>query len=462
MNPLLILVAGALLLAGFAYWKNIHPSRALVILAVVPVLLSPTVLAGGMLFWPLLAVDGIVLLIALADALLLPRQGSFAIERRAGRIASLRKPHRVELTISNLGEREQTIQLRDGLPENLQSDPEQFVLLLAPRSRAVVHYDLTSDRRGAFTLSGAYLRARSRLGLWRRQLHYAVESRVHVYPDMQQLAKYAVLARTNRLSLMGLRRTRKIGQDNEFERLRDYTSDDNYKHIDWRSTARRNKLTVKDFQASQSQRIIFLVDCGRMMTPHAGGLSLLDHSLNAMLMLGYVALRQGDQVGLLCFSDRVHGYVPPGGGMKQMNQLLHASFDRFPQMVESRYDEAFLHLATHCRKRALVVLVTNVIDEVNAHQTRQYLANLVGRHLPLGVLLRDRGVFDALKDVEPDKLGDDPRLYRAAAAAEILSWRHQVLTDLETSGVLAVDVFPEDMTAPLVNRYLEIKARHLL
>ena len=114
-----------------------------------------------------------------------------------------------------------------------------------------------------------------------------------------------MLARTNRLSLMGVRRTRKIGQDNEFERLRDYTRDDNYKHIDWRSTARRSKLTVKDFQANQSQRLLFLIDCGRMMTNEADGLSLLDHALNAMLMLSYVALKQGrfGRAGLLFRRD---------------------------------------------------------------------------------------------------------------------------------------------------------------
>ena len=107
-----------------------------------------------------------------------------------------------------------------------------------------------------------------------------------------------------------MRRTRQIGQDNEFERLRDYTLDDNYKHIDWRSTARRSKLTVKDFQANQSQRMIFLIDCGRMMTNEAGGLSLLDHALNAMLMLSYVALRQGDSVGLLVLLRRDPRFRP--------------------------------------------------------------------------------------------------------------------------------------------------------
>jgi uncharacterized protein (DUF58 family) len=281
---------------------------------------------------------------------------------------------------------------------------------------------------------------------------------INVYPDMKQLGEYAVLARTNRLSQIGVRRTRKIGQDHDFERLRDYTPDDNYKHIDWRATARRNKLTVKDFQASQSQRLIFLLDCGRMMTNEASGLSLLDHALNAMLMLSYVALRQGDSVGLLCFADDVKSFVPPRGGQSQMNHLLHASFDRFPRLVESRYDQAFLYLAAHCQKRALVILISNLIDEVNAHQVEQYLGSLAGRHLPLGVLLRDHQLFDAVDEPAP-RAGN---LYRAAAAAEILAWRHQVLRDLESRGVLSLDVFPEDMTAPLVNQYLKIKARHLL
>jgi uncharacterized protein (DUF58 family) len=303
-----------------------------------------------------------------------------------------------------------------------------------------------------------HLKATSRLGFWQRLLTYACETPVDVYPDMKQLREYAMLARTNRLSQMGVRRTRRIGADHDFERLRDYTIDDNYKHIEWRATARRQKLTVKDFQASQSQRIVFLVDCGRMMTNEAAGLSLLDHALNALLMLSYVALRHNDAVGLICFSDAIHAYVPPRGGMNQMNRLLRASFDRFPQLVESRYDEAFRYLASHSRKRSLVVLITNVIDEVNAAQVEQYLTNLVGRHLPLGVLLRDHQVFDAAEIEHPE----GQQLWQAAAAAEILAWRHQVVTDLAGKGALTLDVFPEQMTAPLVNRYLEIKARHLL
>ena len=144
--------------------------------------------------------------------------------------------------------------------------------------------------------------------------------------------------------------------------------------------------------------------------------------------------------------------------MNQMNRLIHASYDRFPALVESRYDEAFLHLSTHCRKRSLVVLITNVVDEVNANQIYQYLGTSARRHLPLGIVLRDRTLFEAADRESPVGV----QLYESAAACEILTWRHQVLTSLQHQGILVLDVFPEEMTAPLVNQYLEIKARHLL
>ncbi len=462
MSPLLLvtikLAAVALPLAALARGLRIYPSTRLVVLVLVPGLTSFVLLALPRLIWPLAVLDVLVASFIVGDLWTLPRARSFAVERRAGHIASLRQRHAVELAVSNLAARSYWLEIRDGAPHVLNPHPAEFAQQLDGRSRVFLEYAMRPSRRGAFTLTHIHLRARSRLRLWVRYLDYGCPTSINVYPDMKQLREYALLARTNRLRLVGVRRTRRIGQDHDFERLRDFGRDDNFKHIDWRATARRQKLTVKDFQASQSQRLVFLIDCGRMMTNEAAGLSLLDHALNAMLMLSYVALRQGDSVGLITFSDAVHNFVPVRGGMAQMNRLLHAVFDRYPQFVESRYDQAFRYVASHCRRRSLVVLVTNVIDEVNAHQVDRYLTSLVGRHLPLAVLLRDRRLFEAAETIEPH--GD--RLWQAAAAAEILTWRHQVLADLTSKGALALDLYPEEMTAPLVNRYLEIKARHLL
>jgi len=214
----------------------------------------------------------------------------------------------------------------------------------------------------------------SRLGLWWRALRLPAEGVVRVYPDVRQIARYALLARRDKLSALGVRRSRRLGTDNEFERLRDYAEGDEPRHMDWRATARRRKLTVRAHQANQSQRIIFLIDCGRMMAGDTGaGLSPLDHAFNAMLLLAHVALLRGDQVGMLAFSDRVRAYVPPSGGPRRINRLVHGVHDVFPELVEPRYDRAFVELEKRCRKRSLVVLMTNVFDDVNAQ--------IIGDHL---------------------------------------------------------------------------------
>lgn len=472
---LLSLLAAALAL--LATWADTFPNRPLVLLLVIPLFLSLwlVVLPGS---WPAVAlIDLALAVLAAADLLTLARSDTFAVQRTVGLTASLAKTHPVLLMITNRAGRNQPVRVKDGVPDQMTAAPEEFLIQLGPSSQTTLRYDLRPLRRGEVLLEHVFLSVRSRLGLWQRVLRVPCESRVNVYPDMKQLGEYALLARTNRLSLMGLRRTRKIGQDNEFERLRDYTLDDNYKHIDWRSTARRSKLTVRDFQANQSQRVMFLVDCGRMMTGEAGGVSLLDHALNSALLLSFVALRQNDQVGLICFSDDVHSLLTPRGGKEQMNRILHACYNQFPRMVESRYDLAFERLASSVRKRALVVMITNLVDEVNANQVGRHLSTLSGKHLPLAVLLKDHALFDTLDSVEapfekmlaseaagapPAATLPDPALYEAAAAADILLWRRRVLANLEATGVLLVDAFPEDLTAPLVNRYMEIKARHLL
>ena len=469
-RPVLLLVFSAAPLALFAWIKRIYPSRLMVGLFAVPcvvtslLLIPQSVEESASLLLKKYGVSLIItsdlafLAIIMWDMLSLPGRKAFAAHRDCQRIASLGQDHPVTITVDNRSRQGHLLWARDDVPDAFAATPEEFRMTLPPTSRSAVQYRWNPKQRGSFQMAKIYLRAQSRLGLWHRFLDYEALSTVHVYPDMRQLSKYAVLARTNRLSLMGVRRTRRIGQDNEFERLRDYTPDDNYRYIDWRGTARRRRLMVREFQTNQSQRVMFLVDCGRMMTNSSVGISLLDHALNAVLMLSYVALRQGDSVGMIGFSDRICSYVPTRSGAHQMNRLLHASFDRFPELVESRYDQAFSYLGTHSRKRSLVILISNVIDDVNANQIQRHLGTLVGRHLPLGVLLRDHRLFDAA-DSPPLSKEDS---YRSGAAAEILTWRHQVLRDLEHQGVLSLDVFPEDLAAPLVNKYLEIKARHLL
>lgn len=452
---LIALVPLVLLLWG---WK-IFPTGRLAVAAVVPFAMSLAIPWLPPAWWYFIAlIDAAIVVAAIADLWTLPDPKQIHVARSMPRVASLDKPHPVEVSIDNRSHRQLQMRLTDDASDRLTLEPPLHAIRLEPGKRLTVQHTITSHRRGAFVLQNIYCQVGSWSGLWRRQHIFHCQSDLHVYPDIKQISEYALLARTNRLSQIGVRRTRRAGQENEFERLRDYQHDDNYKHIDWRSTARRQKTTVRTFQTDQSQRVIFLLDCGRMMTNEYERLSLLDYALNSVLMLSYVALDQGDSVGMLCFSDHIHRYVPPAGGKRQMNRILHAGFDQFPRMVQSRFDQAFLYLSTHCRRRSLVVLITNVIDQVNAQQIDNYMGNLIGAHLPLVVLLRDHSVFQAADNPSPDPTV----LYRSAAAGQLLTWRNQVIHRMKAAGSLTLDVFPEEMTSPLVNQYLEVKARHLL
>lgn len=452
----LIVLASPLLLIAFG-WRTFPTTRWFGLL--IPLCLTTLlILATPLFIYFLVVLDLVVLSIVVLDLLTITGPSGLNVERQMLRSASLGGTHEVKLLLDNRGSRTQLLEVRDDLPDGLTADPESQNLTLMPGKRAELEYRIRPLRRGSFQFESVYLRLRSRLGLWSRFVDKSCPGELLVYPDMKQLAKYALLARTNRLSLIGVRRTRKVGQDNNFERLRDYSQDDNYKHIDWRSSARRNKLTVKQFQTDQSQRLVFMLDCGRMMTNEYRGLSLLDYALNSILMLSYVALQQGDSVGLICFSDKIESYVPMRGGLSQMNRLLHAGFDRFPSMKQTNYDDAFMHFSRNCRRRSMVVLITNIIDDVSAAQVSGYMRTLRSRHLPVMCLLRDRAVFDYADNPSMD----DSVLYRSAAAAQLLIWRNEVIQKMENAGVLSVDAFPESLTTPLVNRYLQAKAKHLL
>lgn len=439
----------------------IWPGRTLALAALLPAMLSIVLLVPNTEAYrpALLFVDAGFLIFALVDLTTLLGAGKLRAERTCGNVSSLGERQRVDLALENPGKMPRTLRVKDDVPDPFDADPAEFLVTLPPRGRAELVYYFIPKKRGSYRLRRVYGLVSSRFGAWTRTVKLPVETIVRVYPDVRQLARYTLLARRDKLTAIGVRRSRRLGTDNEFERLRDYVQGDEPRHMDWRATARRQKLTVRAHQINQSQRVIFLIDSGRMMTGDTGGgLTPLDHAFNAMLMLAHVALIRGDQVGMIVYSDRIRSFVPPSGGAKKINRLIHNVHNLFPELVESRHDKAFVELERRCRKRSLVVTMTNVFDDVNGAQVADHLSVIVGRHLPLGVFLRDRDLFNLADGADES----EQAFYRAAAAAAMLNWRERVLGRLRQKGALTLDVFPDELTAPLVNRYLQIKARHLL
>jgi uncharacterized protein (DUF58 family) len=442
----------------------IAPTRLLCLVALVP--LVPTVaLFAAPALWPaVVGADALAVLLALIDLATLPRQRGLRVRRELQPIATRGAVHPVTLVIENRLRRAVDLAVIDDRPPSVEAHEAIVPLRIAAGGRRRILTRIVPTERGEVRFERVFVRCASRLRLWHGFWRYPAPDVLHVYPALRQIGRYALYARTNRMSLLGVRQSRRIGTDNEFERLRDYSSDDQFRSIDWRATARRLKLTVRDHQSNQSQRVVFAIDCGRMMVNRTGGESLLDAALDAALTLAHVALAQRDEAGLLCYDEGVSRWLPPRAGRGQLNRMIAAVHDVQPRLVESRADTALLHLQRHCRKRTLLVVLTNVIDDRNADRIRSHLAPTVGRHLPLVVLIRDAALFTPVQawDGGAGRRGATATLERAGAAADILLWRRQVLADLQTDGVLTLDARPEDLTADLVSAYLAIKARRLL
>jgi uncharacterized protein (DUF58 family) len=435
----------------------IIPSRRLVQLGAATLLLTVATLLERRLAPALLAVDMVLALVAALDALF-GRGAPIEAERRPPVTFSIGRANVVEVTLRSRARRPLLVQLNEDLFAGARCDDLPLAVTLPPGGARTVHYRLTPSQRGAFTLGDEHVRWPTPLGLWLRQRRLPARDEVRVYPDLHAMRSYELLARQDREAALW-RSARKRGGESEFERLREYQRDDEFRHIDWRATARRSKLISRDYQLERNQNVLFALDCGRLMTAESDGLSQLDHALNAMLLLSHVALRLGDQVGQLAFDAEVRSFLLPAAGRRAGGRILQASYALQPRLVETDFRAALDQVALRARKRSLVVLFTQVIDDLGAREVTRFARGLLPRHLPLVVLFRDEEL-ERLVHAPASGKGFDACV--GGAAAELLLWRERLLGELGSAGVLTLDVAPRQLTAELIGRYLEIKARQLL
>lgn len=438
------------------------PSRRLVIIALAPLAVAVAAAVQPWLVGPMFGLDALIVIIAAVDALL-ARRRLVRVQREAPRVLSLGRDNAVRLHLQSAATHAITVSINDDLPDEAPAVDLPATVTISPRGRATVTYHLAPNRRGSYRLGAHHLRHSSPLGLWLRQLRQPADDEIRVYPDLKAVRTYELLARQNR-EAGGGRAVRRRGGESEFERLRDHVRDDEYRSIDWKATARRQRVIAREYQQERNQSIVCLVDCGRLMTTETAGLSHLDHALNAVLMMSHVAARSGDQVGVLAYDNAVRAFVPPGGGARATQRLLQSTYDLHPSLVEPDHRAAFDFLASRVRRRALVILFTQVIDGVAAGTIRRLMRTLSPRHLSLCVLLRD-GALDGLVEAPVSEgSGRSPGrdLYVRGAAAEMILGRDRLARDLEADGSLVLHTLPQNLTPALVNRYLEIKAGHML
>ncbi len=382
--------------------------------------------------------------------------------------------------------------------------------LLIPGVAHTIAYYLWPPRRGDYHFGDLYLRWLSPMGLWHMQARFAASETIKVYPNLIDIKKYDLMLRRNRLADIGLRRTRLTGGGSEFERLRDYVPDDEYRRIDWKATARRAKPIAVEYEVERSQNIIALVDIGRMMgsaiaiNSLAGGAAAapttnghapvgynevspvsnprpftapstapsaktgsdsltgaapyaakLDYVINAVLLLAYVATRKGDKVGLLTFADSAQTWVAPRGGKRQFHRLLETLYAVEARRVEPNYHEALGYFAAKQSKRSLAIVFTDFSGGSSTDALVAQMSRLQRQHLALLVTIGDPALYAAAQQ----PVVDGAALHRRTVAERLLAERRATLDSLRRRGVFTLDVAASDLSISLIDRYLQLKAR---
>jgi uncharacterized protein (DUF58 family) len=392
------------------------------------------------------AVMGVDLLLVLTD----PRP---AVARGLPLRFAQGEPGEVRLTLLNRGRRPLRVEVFDGVPQGAQAPAMPWAGTLEPNQETRVFHPVTLWERGRKVFGPVWLRRTSPLGLWQMRTRHGDDEETRVYPNYEPVVRMALLAMQHRDSPLGIVRRARSGTSREFHQLRDYRDGDPFAQIDWNATSRRQFLISRDYQEQRNQTVVFLLDTGRRMRAMDGALPQFDHALNAILLVSHVALKQGDRVAVKSFGSDER-WLPPIKGGHAMPVLLNHLYDYTTTATPSDFSGAVERLMARQRRRALVVLLTNLRGE-DGKELVPALQVLQSKHLVLLASLREQSADRAANQ----PVDSFPRALKFLAADRYLSERREVMASLEALGIPTLDTTADQLAIALANRYLDIKAR---
>lgn len=398
------------------------------------------------------ALAALLALLAAGDAAAAWWEHAPSATRKLEHALPLGENTRVTLQLAWHGKRPRRAEVSDHTPAAFEQQGMPACIDLADGRLGTLSYRLRPIARGEHRFGPIAVRMNSPLGLWQRQHRIAADSTVKVYPNFTVYSRHALLAADARSPASGVLKHRRRGQGLDFEQLREYREGDTPRQIDWRATARIGKLISREYQDERDQRIILMVDAGRRMGARDGALSHFDHALDALLLLAWVGLRNGDAVGLHTLGGHQR-MLAPHKSRAALARILDAVYDLEPTLEASDFEAAAQQLLAREKKRALVVILTNMRDEDDENLLSA--ARLLGsRHLVLVASLRERALDEAAATAVS-------QLQSAALHGAALDYRHRrdaCFRRLRQAGVLCLDATPESLAITTVNRYLAVKA----
>jgi uncharacterized protein (DUF58 family) len=402
----------------------------------------------------LVIVNAALLAAAVIDGVLATAPRLVEVERRLPGGLTIGVEGQVRWRVSNPTSRRLSVAVADELAPSLRATTRRIRLRLPPGGSVGATAQLSPTRRGRFEPDEVVVRVEGPMGLAARQGRRHLPGVLRVLPPFRSRKEAELRIERARLLEVGLRSAQGRGGGTEFDSLREYSVDDELRRMDWAATARTTKPIVRTYRSERNQQVIAMLDNGRVMAGQVGGVPRLEWGMDAVMMLTAIASRLGDRCGLVTFDREVRGVVPPGSGTAQLTRVTEAMYDLEPRLVESDYRGAFAATLGRFRRRALLVLVTELAEEAVTETLVPALPLLLGRHLVIVASVVDPDVLRWAEEAPNDARA----AFRSAAAVAALARRARTAARLRGLGVTVVDAPPSLMSARLADAYLKIKA----
>jgi uncharacterized protein (DUF58 family) len=387
------------------------------------------------------------------------RLQNLEVRREFGSRFAIGEKTTVYLILKNNSNKSFFVHVKDEYPPQMHLiGHREAKLVIDPKKYVKISYDLVPPKRGKYEFGVTAIRFLSNLKLVWCQSSLNASEFVKVYPNIGRAKNIFRKALGRQNLVVTERKIQRRGEGREFESLRDYVLGDELRHISWTATARRAKLTTKQYQIEREQTILIAIDSGRLMTGRIENETKFEIAIHAGLALMLMAARIGDNSGLVIFGRRIRRFIPPSKGIRHINTVLEALYDLEPELIEPSYSRAFRFIASNIKKRSLIIIITDLIDKDASERFLNALKLLRPNHLPLVTTVGDRDLYSVVSSIPKDS----KELFLQSAAEEILLQRETALKMVESIGGLAIDVTTSTLAPKLIETYLKIKERALI
>lgn len=401
----------------------------------------------------------VFLLFALLDIFLLYyKKNGIIAYRKLNATFSNFDENKVEIVIQNTYSFPSKLTVIDELPYQFAIRDFHIKTSVSPNSEKTVSYTLKPTERGEYEFGNIVVLASSPLRIFRRRYSLGEKSTVAVYPSYLNLNKYDLKNFKYTTLELGIKKTRTIGQSTEFEQIKDYVKGDDFRHINWKASAKKNNLMVNQFIDERSQMVFNIIDSGRSMQMTFDGLSLLDYAVNSSLVFSNVVIKNQDRAGIIYFNKKVEKILPPNRNTTQMGRILNVLYKLKTEFKESDFGNLYAEIKSKISHRSLLILYTN-FEEINSlNRQMKYLKAIAKSHVLIVVFFNNTEVEKMTKK-QSEKTND----YYYRSVAEKLSYQKRLIVkELELNGIQAILTAPQMLTLNTINKYLEIKAKGLI